>query len=98
MSLFGLVGGNATIDIFFDNLDGRKNVPVKDKDGSIVKLPLFQGEDDISGKCEISIGNSKKFEHTGIRVELIGKIGKKSVYEITGLIPHRILCRCQTIQ
>lgn len=74
MSLFGLVAGSATIEITFDNLDGRKNVPVKDKDGSIVKLPLFQGEDDISGKAEINIGNSKKLEHTGIRVELIGKI------------------------
>ena len=73
-SLLGLVAGNATLDIFFDNLEGRKNAPVKDKDGSIVKLPLFTGDDDISGTVTVSIGKSKKFEHTGIRVELIGKI------------------------
>lgn len=40
---------------------------------------LIQGEDDISGEITIRPGKNKKYEHTGIRVELIGHIGIKDI-------------------
>jgi vacuolar protein sorting-associated protein 26 len=36
----------------------------------------MKGEDDISGIVELKMNKIKKIEHTGIRVELIGRIGK----------------------
>lgn len=38
------------------------------------KLPLYTGDDDLSGTVYIKLGKNKKFEHTGIRVELIGHV------------------------
>ena len=36
---------------------------------------VIQGDDDISGEVEVKLNKSKKLEHTGIRIELIGHIG-----------------------
>lgn len=38
------------------------------------KLPLYTGDDDLNGTIFIKMGKNKKFEHTGIRVELIGHV------------------------
>lgn len=37
---------------------------------------FFKGDDDLTGIIEIKMNKIKKFEHTGIRVELVGHIGK----------------------
>ena len=73
MSIFGL-GGNASIEIILDNIASRKSVTIKEKDDTTINLPLYKGEDDISGRVEVNIGKSKKLEHMGIRIELIGRI------------------------
>jgi hypothetical protein len=40
MNLFG-IGANPIIDIILDGADSRKNMTVKEKGGSPVKIPLF---------------------------------------------------------
>lgn len=75
MSFLTNLASNATIEIKLDGVESRRHVPIKTKDGKgSEKLPLYQGDDDISGVINISIGKSKKLEHLGIRVELIGHI------------------------
>jgi vacuolar protein sorting-associated protein 26 len=37
-------------------------------------------EDDISGVVEIRMNKSKKLEHSGVKLELIGSIGKLIKY------------------
>jgi len=73
MSFLG-IGGTPIVEIKIDGLDKRKHIPVKDKEGQSVKLPLYTGDDDISGTVELSMGKLKKFEHQGVKVELIGHI------------------------
>lgn len=36
-----------------------------------------KGDDDLTGIVEIKMNKIKKFEHTGVRIELVGHIGKK---------------------
>lgn len=59
--------------------DHKRFVKIKDtnaKTGEKVlkKLPLFIGEDKLKGEVEIRLQGGKKFEHMGIKVELIGQI------------------------
>jgi len=71
--LFGF-GSTANLEILLNDLEGRKHAPIKEKDGTINKLPLYTGDDDISGRIEVTLPKGKKFEHTGLRIELVGKI------------------------
>jgi len=74
---FGFGGTlDATLDITLMD-EPSKNLSVKDKDfktGNVTsqKLPLYIGNDKVTGR--IDIHSSKKFDHMGIRVELIGLI------------------------
>jgi hypothetical protein len=41
MSLFGLGGSNATIDIRLDGIESRRHYNFKDKNGTDNRLPVF---------------------------------------------------------
>lgn len=71
--MFG-IGGTPVIEIKFDGVETRKKVAVKSRDGKVEKLPLYTGEDDISGTVDIYLNKMKKLDHSGIKVELIGRI------------------------
>jgi hypothetical protein len=38
-------------------------------------LPIYVGEDDISGVVAVQLSDCKKFEHLGVKIELIGHLG-----------------------
>lgn len=73
MSLFGFGSSGANITIELDDLEKRKKTTVRPKGGEPFKLPVYTGDDDISGNIDIKI-KGKKLEHLGIRVELVGHI------------------------
>ena len=62
------------IDISIDNIPGRKEFSFKQKAGEVLKLPTFYDREDVTGKLTINIKSCKKFEHLGIKVELVGCI------------------------
>lgn len=72
--MFGF-GGSANIDIILDPTERKKFWKVKDLNKNVLKLPIYGGEDDISGSIVVKLEDTKKFEHLGIRVELIGHLG-----------------------
>lgn len=73
-SLFGF-GSTATLDVVLDPTPRNKFWKMKDANKNIVKQPIYTGEDDISGTVIVKVENGKKFDHLGIRVELIGHLG-----------------------
>jgi hypothetical protein len=77
-SLFGM-GANATLEVVLDPTPRNKFWKVKDANKNIVKLPIYTADDDISGTVTVKLDNNKKFEHLGIRVELIGHLGTPSM-------------------
>ncbi|CAK82895.1 unnamed protein product (macronuclear) [Paramecium tetraurelia] len=67
-------GSIAKFDIYLDGLDSRKTGRFNDKQQGLLKLPIYQGDDDISGVVDLKMNKNKKIEHLGIRIELIGRI------------------------
>lgn len=71
--LYGLMA-KPTIDIIIDEVSGRKKMKVTDKSEGLVKLPSFFDKENISGKVIINLNKTKKLEHQGIKIELLGLI------------------------
>jgi len=65
-------GTNITVDIKFNDAATRKTIEVS-RDSIVEKLPIFVGNESITGKIVLSSGG-KKVEHNGAKVELIGQI------------------------
>jgi len=65
-------GTNITVDIKFSDAATRKTIEVS-RDSIVEKLPIFIGNESVTGKVTVSSGG-KKIEHNGAKVELIGQI------------------------
>lgn len=86
-SMFG--GSAARIIIDFADASTRKTVSVRQPDGKEEEQYLFSASDDVCGTVQIEVSGSKKLEHTGVKVELIGMIEllqDRSSYEFTSLV------------
>jgi len=62
----------ATINITFENEEGRKKIHIggeKPED-----LPLFQSTEPVRGVAQVNVMEGKKIDHIGIKIELIGQI------------------------
>lgn len=72
---------NALIDILIDK-PSKKTFTVKEKnsEGETTnrKIPLFIKDQKIAGKIDIKLEKSQKLSHSGIKVELIGRIDIQS--------------------
>ncbi len=64
-----------TINITFNDESQKPKQVVKIKNSDTVELPVYNGNDIISGKVEVLVPAGKKIEHLGIKVELLGLIG-----------------------
>lgn len=54
-----------------------KETDPKTKEKYTKQLPLFVGEDSVKGEVEIRLNNTKRLDHMGIKIELIGMIGRQ---------------------
>jgi len=73
-SFFGGLTGSVEIDIKFDLKDNQKYHKVRNGKEKI-KLPVFTKNDDMSGTVAITLKDSKKYEHLGIKCYLVGFLG-----------------------
>lgn len=68
----------------------RKQVPIKKENGQTVMLPLFQSQETIIGEVLVEPTQGKKFEHNGIKIELLGQIelffDRGNFYDFTSLV------------
>lgn len=71
--MFNLFGNACSINLEIDTDEKRKFTFLR-KDKSGEKCPIFSDGEDISGTATISLKPGKKFEHYGIKLELIGQI------------------------
>ncbi|CAD8182131.1 unnamed protein product [Paramecium pentaurelia] len=47
---------------------------IRNKENCLIRLPVYSGDDDISGVVDLRMNKNKKIDHLGIRIELIGRI------------------------
>lgn len=65
------------IDIVLDDGDDRQMVDIKaDKGPTKLKAPLYKDGESVTGAVTIRPKDGKRLEHTGIKVQFIGTIGK----------------------
>lgn len=74
-SFIGGLKGYITIDIVPDKKPNQQYFKIKNEKGEKVKLPIYTGNDDISGEVRIEIKDAKKYEHLGVKCMLVGYLG-----------------------
>ena len=62
------------VDIIIDEVPKRKRHKVVNQKGDFVRLPTLYDMETVSGKVIINLGNKRKYEHKGIKLELFGTI------------------------
>ena len=67
---------NPTITITFDNQESRAKKSFKLSDKETVDIPIYNGQENISGVVDVIVPPGKKIEHQGIRIEMIGQTGR----------------------
>ena len=80
---FSLFGSNAEVEIKLDDCEKRTQLEVK-KGNHVEKQYLFFGKEPIKGV--INVKPSKKLEHLGAKVELVGCIGKFDFFPFRSLL------------
>jgi len=89
--LSSVLGGQAArIVVRFADADTRETLNVRLPDGRDEEQYLFGAADNICGTVEVDVSGSRKLEHMGIKVELIGLIellqDRSNTYEFTSLV------------
>eukprot|EP00455_Lapot_gusevi_P003910 TRINITY_DN1159_c0_g1_i12.p2 TRINITY_DN1159_c0_g1~~TRINITY_DN1159_c0_g1_i12.p2 ORF type:complete len:311 (+),score=121.51 TRINITY_DN1159_c0_g1_i12:97-1029(+) len=88
MNFLGL-GAQPELKIEFKDQHTLKQVSVKRGD-EVEKLYLFSGFDTIAGLVTLTVPAGKRYEHTGIKIELIGQIelafDRSNNYVFTSLV------------
>lgn len=83
-SFFGGLTGSVDIEITLDKKINSKLFKYRNKKGERCKLPVYEGNDDISGVVQLNLKDTKKYEHLGCKISLIGYLGtffiKKEIY------------------
>jgi len=88
MSFFGF-GPSVTASIAFTDIEGKKMMEIK-KENVVEKLPIFYTKEAVQGNVTIVVPPSKRIEHAGIKIELLGQIemfyDRGNHYEFTSLV------------
>ena len=88
--LSSVLGSAARLVVKFSDADTRQTVSVRQPDGRDEEQYLFSSTDNITGMVELELQGSRKLEHTGVKVELIGMIemlqDRSNTYEFTSLV------------
>ena len=82
MNFLGL-GASAKVAIRFTDIGDAPTKNFLNEKGAKEELVIYQGADDVVG--EVDVTPSKKLDHYGIKIELLGKIeySSGSSYEFT---------------
>ncbi|XP_022158323.1 vacuolar protein sorting-associated protein 26A-like isoform X1 [Momordica charantia] len=88
--LLGAFKPSCNISITFSDGKTRKQVPLKKENGQTVLVPLFQSQENITGKITIDPLQGKKVDHNGVKIELLGQIemyfDRGNFYDFTSLV------------
>jgi hypothetical protein len=68
----GGLKGSLNIDVVLDRKPDQKYFKVRTEKGDKIKLPIYTGNDDICGEVKVELKDTKKYEHLGVKVMLIG--------------------------
>jgi vacuolar protein sorting-associated protein 26 len=64
-----------TINIVFSDEETREKKSMKVPGQETITVPVYNGNESVSGKVDLIVPSGKKFEHLGVKIEMIGHIG-----------------------
>ena len=67
---------NPIINIVFNEEDKRLKKTFKVPGQETIDIPVYNGNESVSGKVDIILPPGKKYDHLGIKIEMIGLIGE----------------------
>ena len=67
---------NAEADIFLEGSQNRKHKKINDKSLPIFSVLFMQHDEIIRGVVIITLKRGKSLEHQGMKIEIVGTIGK----------------------
>lgn len=85
MSLF--FGAGVDIDVVLEDTDERAMVDMKMEKNRREKAPLYMDGESVKGTVTVRPKDGKRLEHTGIKVQFIGLIGKPTLRNQLVLFP-----------
>lgn len=89
MSFFGF-GANADVEIELKDQINLPLVNIRNEQGVDERVFLYTGKETVAGKVKVALGKTKKLEHIGIKIELIGQIellyDRGNPYDFTSLV------------
>jgi hypothetical protein len=71
-----LFSQNPTVEIHLADANKRATVEIQRENGKKDSLFLFVGNETVKGSVDIEPPSMKKIEHKGVKIELIGQIGR----------------------
>lgn len=74
-SFLGGLKGSINVDIILDPKVDQKYHKIRTQKGEKIKLPIYTANDDISGEVKVELKDTKKYEHLGVKIMLIGFLG-----------------------
>ncbi len=77
-SFFGFTT-NPSVSILFNGEKTRPVKKMKQLGQQAEEIVVYSGQETISGTIEVGVPIGKKIEHLGIKIEMIGQIGKPPV-------------------
>jgi len=87
--LKSVLGPPCKIEILLEDASTRTMVDIQTIEEQKEKLPLFTGNEAVKGSVEIKLEpNTKKIEHQGIKISMIGTIKTNSgnIYDFTSVV------------
>ncbi|XP_024539882.1 vacuolar protein sorting-associated protein 26A isoform X2 [Selaginella moellendorffii] len=71
-------------------MESRKQASIKKENGQMGMVPLFQGQESVTGEVRIDPLPGRKIEHQGVKIELLGQIefyfDRGNFYDFTSLV------------
>jgi len=70
------INRNQILEVKLDGLESRKYIAITDKNGKIAEIPLFFGDEKMSGTLEIKLQsqNEKTINHQGVKIDVVGRV------------------------
>lgn len=79
-SFFDFFKPPCSIELTFADAETRSIIELQRENGTNEKLFLFIGNEPVKGNIQIIVPDGKQLEHKGVKVELIGQIGKLDLF------------------
>lgn len=75
-SFFGFAATPIDVDILVAGEEDRRLVEVKAEKDKKEMCPVFYDGESVVGQVVVRVKDGKRFQHEGIRLELVGSIGE----------------------